>query len=104
MSNARASATPMTIGLQLTYEMNKKGCNKPFAEVIGSLMFAVVVNRPGIAFAVSLMNHYILVFNKKHWKIIKHIMRYLNGTRDFRLVLGDKESLNIIGCTECQLC
>jgi len=65
MSNARASATPMTIGLQLTYEMNKKGCNKPFAEVIGSLMFAVVVNRPGIAFAVSLMNHYILVFNKK---------------------------------------
>ena len=65
MSNVRVSATPMTIGLQLTYEMNKKGCNKPFAEVIGSLMFAVVVNRPGIAFAVSLMNHYILVFNKK---------------------------------------
>lgn len=102
MSDARAYAIPMTTGLQPvnTYEEGKGDCDKPFAEVIGSLMFAAVVSRPDIAFAVNLMSRYISVFNEEHWKIVKHIMRYLSGTKHFGLALGGKGSPKVIGYTD----
>ena len=52
---------------------------------------------PDIAFAVSLLARHSATPTKRHWKGVKNIMRYLNGTKDLGLFLQRKTDLSMIG-------
>ena len=54
----------------------------PFREAVGSLMFLVVVTRPGIAYAVNSVSKYLANHDESHWNAVKRIIKYLAGTRD----------------------
>jgi hypothetical protein len=64
--------------------------NVPYREAIGSLMYAALGTRPDIAFAVSLLSQYMQNPGRPHWEALKRVFRYLKGTQDKRLVIGDK--------------
>jgi len=49
-------------------------------EVVGSLMFAAIVSRPDIMYAVSRISRFLNNPGKKHWIAAKRILRYLKGT------------------------
>ena len=63
----------------------------PYKAGVGSLMYAMVAMRAGSAFAVSMVSQFILKAGPPHWMAVKHIMRYLKGTLDFKLCLGCKD-------------
>ena len=52
----------------------------PYANAVGSLMYAMVCTRPNIAHAVRVLSRYISKLGKEHWTAIKRVLRYFCGT------------------------
>jgi hypothetical protein len=62
--------------------------NVPYHQAVGSLMWAAVVTRPDIAFAVSLLSQFMENPGEIHWEAIKRVLRYLKGTKNNKLIIG----------------
>ena len=58
----------------------------PYASAIGSVMFAMLCNRPDICFVVGMVSRYQYDLRQEHWTVVKHIIKYLKRTRDYMLV------------------
>jgi transposase InsO family protein len=74
-----------------TQREKNKMHNVPYREAIGSLMWAAMGTRPDIAFAVSFLSQFMENPEKPHWEAVKRVLRYLKGTREFRLTYGEGE-------------
>ncbi|KAH9669014.1 hypothetical protein KPL70_021617 [Citrus sinensis] len=64
----------------------------PYAQVVGSLMYAMVCTRSDIAYAVSVVSRYLSCPGKVHWNAVKWIMRYLKGSSTCGLLYGKTKS------------
>jgi len=69
--------------------------------LVGSLLFTTQT-RPDIQFAVSLVAQFGGNPGVAHLEAAKHILHYLKGTVDFRLVLGKQQNsnFNLVGWTD----
>lgn len=65
----------------------------PYANVLGSLMYAMVCTRPDIAHAEGFLSRYMSKPSKEHWNAIKRVFRYLRGTYDFSICYQGKRKL-----------
>ena len=54
---------------------------------VGSLMYAHVWTRADIAFAIRMLGRYQSNLGLNHWKVIKRIMCYLQGTKDNSVII-----------------
>uniref|UniRef100_A0A6G1SKL6 Retrovirus-related Pol polyprotein from transposon TNT 1-94 n=1 Tax=Aceria tosichella TaxID=561515 RepID=A0A6G1SKL6_9ACAR len=83
----RALATPLEVGHSLnrpeTIEEPIFDC--PHAELVGSLNYLATRTRPDIAYALSVFSKYIEKPREQHWKGLKRVLRYLQGTLDYGL-------------------
>ena len=52
----------------------------PCANVVGSLMYAMVETQPNIAHAVGVLRRYMSTPSKEHWIVVKRVFKYLRGT------------------------
>ncbi|KAL0446162.1 UNVERIFIED_CONTAM: Retrovirus-related Pol polyprotein from transposon TNT 1-94 [Sesamum latifolium] len=68
----------------------------PYANVVGSLMYAMVCTRPDISQAVGLVSRYMHDPGKEHWKAMKWIFRYIQNTVDVGLVFEQENSQCVI--------
>ena len=60
-------------------------------------MYLANTTRPDIAFAVNLLARYIYAPTRRHWNVIKHILRYLKGTTDMDVFYFVNCSPNLVG-------
>ena len=58
------------------------GPEVPYLSAICALMYLANNTRPDIAFAVNVLAIYSSAPAQRHWKGVKHISRYLQGTID----------------------
>ncbi|RVW65458.1 Retrovirus-related Pol polyprotein from transposon TNT 1-94 [Vitis vinifera] len=66
--------------------------NIPYASKVGSLMYAQVYTRPDITFVIGMLGRYQSNPGLDHWKTAKKAMRYLQGTKDYKLMyMTDKQ-------------
>ncbi|XP_050219392.1 secreted RxLR effector protein 161-like [Mercurialis annua] len=72
----------------------------PYANVVGSLMYAQICTRPDISFAVGVLGRFQSIPGKDHWIAAKRVLRYLQGTRDYMLTYRKVEHLELIGFTD----
>ena len=95
LTNARRVTTPMEHGAQFTKEqgpstptqaMHMRGI--PYAEVIGSVLWPVVVSRPDAAYAVGVLSQFIQNPGQAHWEALKRVIVYLGCTKDLWLTFG----------------
>ena len=56
-----------------------------YRSALGSVMYAMLGTRPDIAFAVGLLGRFASRPGQVHWQAMKHLLRYLKGTADFKL-------------------
>ncbi len=56
-----------------------------YAQIIGSLGFLTNYTRPDIAYAVNRLSRYTINPNRDHWTALEKILRYLKGTKSYRL-------------------
>jgi hypothetical protein len=92
MQDCKRIDTPVRKGNSLSSEMCPKTqveiksmTQVPYANVIGNLIYAMLCTRPDICFAVELVSRFQSNPGPAHWKAVKRILRYLNGTTDYML-------------------
>jgi hypothetical protein len=69
----------------------------PYASAVGSLQYAQVCTRPDIAYVTGLLGRFQSNLGPEHWKLVKKILRYLQGTKGLMLIYRKIESLRIVG-------
>jgi hypothetical protein len=74
--------------------------NVPYASAVGSLMYAQVCTRPDIAFAVNALGRYLSDPGMGHWKAVKKVFRFLQGTKDYMLTYKKSDQLQVIGYSD----
>jgi hypothetical protein len=65
----------------------------PYREAVGSLMWAALATRPDLAYSVTTLSQFSDNPARIHWEAVKHVFRYLQGTKNLQLTYGGK------GCT-----
>jgi transposase InsO family protein len=90
MSDCKPMASPAVKGLTLTEGEPGKAEQaamkaKPFASLVGSLLYAMVCTRPDIAAAVLAVSRHMSNPSEQHWTAAKRILRYLHGTQSMGL-------------------
>lgn len=66
------------------YEMN----NKPYRELIVSLLYLARRTRPDISYAMSVLCRASQNLSVLHWNAAKRVLRYLSETKDYGLMVG----------------
>ena len=72
----------------------------PYASSVGSLMYAQTCTRPNISFAVGMLRTYKSNLRQEHWKAVKKVLRYLQGTKNDMLTYRKYDHLEAIGYTD----
>ena len=62
----------------------------PYREAIGSLMYIAITMCPDIVFTVSVLLQFLSNLGRVHWEAMKHIFKYLSGTKTLKLTYGSK--------------
>lgn len=73
----------------------------PYAEAVGSLMYLAIATRPDIAYAVGVLSRFSANPGVAHWKAVKHLFRYLQGTKDFKLTYAPDSDAPALFTTYC---
>lgn len=76
---------------------------KPYASLVGSLMYANICTRPDFAFIVGLLGKFQSNPGETHWIAAKKVLRYLQRTKSFMLGYGRENELELIGYTNLDL-
>lgn len=66
-------------------ETELKADLKMYQSAIGSLLYAAVISRPDILFAVCQLSQFLGDPSEDHWRMAINVFRYLAGTRDRKL-------------------
>ena len=92
MENAKTVSTPMEVNTKITKEMSPKSeeeraemSNRPYRELVGSLIYLANATRPDIAFAASTLSRFCNDPGETHWYYAKRILRYLKGTSHYSI-------------------
>lgn len=70
-----------------------------YLSVVGELMFLTNCIKFDIVFVVDLLDQHNATPTKHHWTIIKHILIYVNGTRDVVLFFKRVSISSMVGYT-----
>ncbi|WKA00618.1 hypothetical protein VitviT2T_018956 [Vitis vinifera] len=107
MKNCSPSVSPIVKGDRFNLDQCPKNDlereqmkNIPYASAVGSLMYAQVCTRPNIAFAVGMLGRYQSNPGIDHWKAAKKVMRYLQGTKDYKLMYRRTSNLEVVGYSD----
>ncbi|KAJ9542072.1 LOW QUALITY PROTEIN: hypothetical protein OSB04_028578 [Centaurea solstitialis] len=75
----------------------------PYASAIGSIMYAMLCNRPDVAYSVSVTSRYQQNLGEPHWVAVKNILKYLRRTKDMFLVFGGSEDeISVTGYSDAR--
>lgn len=101
MKNCKESSVPAEVRSGLSNKMSPNSKEEqeemstvPYRQAVGSLMYAAVVSRPDITYAVSNVSRFLDKPGKEHWMAVKKILRYIRGTLEYGLLYkADNEYL-----------
>ena len=103
MDDAQAVSVPADphVVLEPVKKDEENENSSPYREAVGSLMFLSVVSRPDISYAVNSVAKFLENHNEIHWRSVKRVFAYLNGTRDLGIVYrnGGKDS-SLVGYSD----
>ena len=71
-----------------------------YASAVGSIMYAQVCTRLDITYVVGMLGRYQSNPGIDHWKAVKKVLRYLQGTKDYMLSYRRTDNLEIIGYSD----
>ena len=72
----------------------------PYAPAIGSLVYAMVATWREISHAIGVVNRFMHNPGRSHWNAVKHVFRYLTGTKDHDILFGPNSTSGIVDYTD----
>jgi hypothetical protein len=93
MENANPVGTPVETGIDLRKPLTEAEIlrNIPYRELVGSIMYPMVIYRPDLAHVCGLLSRFCSCPTEAAWRLAKRVLRYLKGTKNLGLVLGGTE-------------
>jgi hypothetical protein len=92
MSDCNGARTPMDEKARLSKEMSpstdaekREMKDIPYREAVGKLLYLSIATRPDISYAVGVLCRYNDNPGKEHWSAVKRVLRYLKGTKGYKL-------------------
>jgi hypothetical protein len=85
MTHCNTTSTPFPTSIELSPGTNEEvedAAHLPYQQAIGCLNWAAVHTRPDIQYAVSTLARYSSKYTYRHWQVVKHLLRYIQGTLD----------------------
>ena len=73
------------------------GPEVPYLSTIGALLYLANCTRSDIAFAVNLLVRYSAYPIRRQWNVVKHFLRYLQGTKDLGLFYKRNQDMTLVG-------
>jgi hypothetical protein len=74
---------------------------EPFSEALGCLMYAMIISRPDMSYAVCKASSYQAKPRASHWAALKRIFRYLKGTKSWGICYsGQPRIMQLIGYSD----
>ena len=73
------------------------GPEMPYLSAKGALMYLATHTRPDISFVVNLLSRFSSCPTQRHWNGIKHVLRYLQGTKDLGLYYTNYNKDGLVG-------
>jgi hypothetical protein len=64
----------------------------PYREALGKLLYLSIATRPDISYAVGVLCRFSENPGREHWSALKRVIRYLKGTKDFKLIYGPERA------------
>ena len=104
LTNAKPVATLMQPGVQLEEcqmstgeEESLKMSGIPYSEVIGSLLWTVMVSWPDVAYMVGVLSQFVQNPTRIHWEAVKRVIVYLISTKHRWLTFGGVSNRTLVG-------
>ena len=72
----------------------------PYASAVESLQYAQVYTLPDLAFVTGLLGRYQSNPGIEHWRLVKKVLHYLQGTKGPMLTYRRSDSLHIEGYSD----
>lgn len=97
MQDAKPVKTPLAPGCKFhtdSTEPAKDGFL--YRSVVGGLQY-LTITRPDLAFTVNKLCQYMHNPQQSHWKIVKRVLRYINGTKDHGLLFTKLDTPSLVG-------
>jgi len=84
MENCKPISTPLEFGKKYE-ELSKedeKFDTRTYQRAIGCLTYAATISRPDLSTAISILSKFMSKPSVEHWKGVKRVLRYVQGTLD----------------------
>jgi hypothetical protein len=98
MTDCNSKPTPLPPGITLSKDQGPKTqedrvlmADKPYREVLGSIMYAQIGTRPDLSYAVSTLSKYASNPGITHWNALMHVLRYIKATLHYKITYGGKD-------------
>jgi hypothetical protein len=96
MADCNPVATPAEPNVHLTrLDPSKHKPDEWYRSLVGALLYAAMVTRPDIAYAVQMLGRHLMASGEEHRTAAKRVLRYLKGTMDQGIVYGRRTDGNI---------
>ncbi|KAL0960995.1 hypothetical protein HGRIS_014931 [Hohenbuehelia grisea] len=101
LSDCNTVTTPMDPNIKLSSTMSpstpaewEEMRGVPYINILGAVAYLAIATRPDIAYAVGVLARFSKNPGVQHWKALKHLLRYLRGTVDYKLTYAPSDSSN----------
>jgi hypothetical protein len=71
-----------------TSEELEESYKRPYGRLVGKVLYLVTCSRPDLAQPARELARFIANHGEQHWKAAKHLIRYLQGTKSYGVLLG----------------
>jgi hypothetical protein len=72
-----------------TEEERALAATRPYAPLVGKLLYLSTCTRPDIAYAVRELSRFVSNHGELHWKSALHLLRYIKGTKHYGIMYGN---------------
>ena len=99
MQDCKPRATPCELNPQVTESdpLNESEL-KLYRQIVGALIYVMTATRPDISYTITKLSQYMSCALKHHMTMAKHVLRYLKGTINEKLVfVKSDEGVNVTG-------
>ncbi|XP_016164021.1 uncharacterized protein LOC107606473 [Arachis ipaensis] len=87
--------TPLPSTTKITALGGSSFCDPQlYRSIIGSLQY-LTITRPEICYSVNKLSQFVQAPLESHWRLVKRVLRYLNGTASYGLHLKQESSMGI---------
>ena len=103
MSDAKPRSTPCEINPSASNpsQIYENRTPRRYREIVGSLIYAMTCTRLDICWVVTKLSQHLDNPVDSDWIMVKHVLRYLKGTLDYKLCYTKSESdLSLVGYSD----